>query len=417
MQIFAEKSGKYCQKLLESTMKIANRLKQIEPFHVMDLLGRAKAMQNEGRDVIHLEVGEPDFHTPKDVIQAGIQALQMGQTHYTPATGLPELKQAIADFYLQRYGEVVDPNRIIITPGASGALQLVASLLTNPGETMLLTDPGYPCNRHFLANVNADGILVPTKAQDDFHLTPKQVEEYWQDKTIGALVASPSNPTGSIMSQSHLHQLHQAIQAKQGILLVDEIYHGLTYDDAKPHSAVNYGDDVFVVNSFSKYFAMTGWRLGWLVAPPWAIESLDKLAQNLFLAPNTPAQYAALASFEPQVIEELESRKAMFAQRLDYLLPQLEQLGFKVPAKPSGAFYIYADISGLDHPYNNDSMNFCLALLQEQGLAITPGIDFGHEQGHHFVRFAYTCDIPMLEKAIARLRRYLQSHKEKKTIL
>ena len=397
-------------------MKIANRLKQIEPFHVMDLLGRAKAMQKEGRDVIHLEVGEPDFHTPKEVIGAGIQALEQGKTHYTPATGLPELKQAIAEFYRQRYNEVVDPRRIIITPGASGALQLVASLVTNPGETMLLTDPGYPCNRHFLANVNADGILVPTQAQDDFHLTPDQVAEYWQENTIGALVASPSNPTGSIMSEDQLHQLHGSIQAKQGILLVDEVYHGLTYDEAKPHSAVNYGDDVFVINSFSKYFAMTGWRLGWLVAPHWAIESLDKLAQNLFLAPNTPAQYAALASFNPQVIDELESRKAMFAERLHYLLPQLEQLGFEIPAKPAGAFYIYADISGLDHPYNNDSMKFCLELLEEQGLAITPGIDFGHKQGHHFVRFAYTCDIPMLEKAIARLRIYLQSHTDKKTV-
>lgn len=398
-------------------MKIANRLKQIEPFHVMDLLGRAKAMQKEGRDVIHLEVGEPDFHTPQDVIQAGIQALEQGQTHYTPATGLPELKQAIASFYLQRYGEVVDPNRIVITPGASGALQLVASLLTNPGETMLLTDPGYPCNRHFLANVNADGILVPTQAQDDFHLTPNQVQEYWQDNTIGALVASPSNPTGSIMTQEQLRALHLSIQDKQGVLLVDEIYHGLTYNDARPHSAVNYGDDVFVINSFSKYFAMTGWRLGWLVAPLWAIASLDKLAQNLFLAPNTPAQYAALASFKPQVIDELESRKEIFAARLDYLLPQLKQLGFKVPAKPQGAFYIYADISALDHPYKNDSMRFCLELLQEQALAITPGIDFGHKQGHHFVRFAYTCDIPMLEKAIERLRIYLQTHKDKKTAL
>ncbi|MFY0641573.1 MAG: pyridoxal phosphate-dependent aminotransferase [Bermanella sp.] len=398
-------------------MKIANRLKQIEPFHVMDLLGRAKAMQNEGRDVIHLEVGEPDFHTPQDVIQAGIQALRQGQTHYTPATGLPELKQAIASFYLQRYDEVVDPTRIVITPGASGALQLVASLLTNPGETMLLTDPGYPCNRHFLANVNADGILVPTQAQDDFHLTPNQVQEYWQDNTIGALVASPSNPTGSIMTQEQLRALHSSIQDKQGVLLVDEIYHGLTYNDARPHSAVNYGDDVFVINSFSKYFAMTGWRLGWLVAPPWAIASLDKLAQNLFLAPNTPAQYAALASFQPQVIDELESRKEIFAARLDYLLPQLEQLGFKIPAKPAGAFYIYADISALDHPYKNDSMKFCLELLEEQGLAITPGIDFGHKQGHHFVRFAYTCDIPMLEKAIERLRIYLQTHQDKKTSL
>ncbi|MFT5593363.1 MAG: aspartate/methionine/tyrosine aminotransferase [Oceanicoccus sp.] len=409
MQIFAEKSGEYRKKLMESTMKIAKRLNQIEPFHVMDLLGKAKAMQNKGRDVIHLEVGEPDFATPKAVVQAGIQALEQGQTHYTAATGLPELKQAISDFYLERYSEEVAPERIVITPGASGALQLLVSLLTNPGENVLLTDPGYPCNRHFLANVNADGVLVPTKAEDGFHLTAQQVGEYWQENTVGALVATPSNPTGSVMSHEQLSALHQAVRDKQGVLLVDEIYHGLTFDNKKPHSAVNYGDDVFVINSFSKYFAMTGWRLGWLVAPKWAVPSLDKLAQNLFLAPSTPAQYAALASFQPDVILELEARKATFAERLQYLLPQLEQLGFIIPAQPGGAFYIYADISGLDHRHNQNSMQFCLDLLEQTGVAITPGIDFGRQQGHHFVRFAYTSDIPVLEQAIARLRDFIQN--------
>ena len=394
-------------------MKLAQRLSQIEPFHVMDLLAKAKAMQNQGRDVIHLEVGEPDFPSPQAVVQAGIQALQSGLTHYTGATGLPELKQRIADFYLQRYGESVDPGRIVITPGASGALQLVASLLTNPGENLLLTDPGYPCNRHFLSNVNADGILVPTLAEDDFHLTPSQVDEYWQHDTIGALVASPSNPTGSVMSRDQLKALHEAIRSKEGILLVDEIYHGLIYGEVEHHSAVNFGEDVFVINSFSKYFAMTGWRLGWLVAPEWAVPSLDKLAQNLFLAPNTPAQHAALAVFEPEVIEELEGRKEVFAQRLNYLLPQLKQLGFSIPAQPSGAFYIYADISGLDHPHKENSMQLCLDLLEQTGLAITPGIDFGHSQGHHFVRFAYTHDIPVLEQAVARLRVFLQTTSSK----
>lgn len=394
-------------------MKLAQRLSQIEPFHVMDLLAKAKAMQNQGRDVIHLEVGEPDFPSQQAVVQAGIQALQSGLTHYTGATGLPELKQRIADFYLQRYGESVDPGRIVITPGASGALQLVASLLTNPGENLLLTDPGYPCNRHFLANVNADGILVPTLAEDDFHLTPSHVDEYWQHDTIGALVASPSNPTGSVMSRDQLKALHEAIRSKEGILLVDEIYHGLIYGEAEHHSAVNFGEDVFVINSFSKYFAMTGWRLGWLVAPEWAVPSLDKLAQNLFLAPNTPAQHAALAVFEPEVIEELEGRKEVFAQRLNYLLPQLKQLGFIIPAQPSGAFYIYADISGLDHPHKENSMQLCLDLLEQTGLAITPGIDFGHSQGHHFVRFAYTHDIPVLEQAVARLRVFLQTTSSK----
>ena len=391
-------------------MKLAKRLNLIEPFHVMDLLAKAQAMQNQGRDVIHLEVGEPDFTAPQAVVEAGIQALKGGQTHYTGATGLPELKQKIADFYQQRYHEQVEPERIVITPGASGALQLITSLIMEPNETLLLTDPGYPCNRHFLANIHSDGILVPTLAEDDFHLTPEQVEQYWQDNTVGALVATPSNPTGAVMSKGQLSALYQAVKSKSGILLVDEIYHGLVYDDRAPHSAVNYGDDVFVINSFSKYFAMTGWRLGWLVAPKWAIQGIDKLAQNLFLAPSTPAQYAALKAFDEAVIDELEYRKHAFSERLNYLLPQLERLGFNIPAKPNGAFYIYADISGLKHKYNQDSMAFCLDLLDKKALAITPGIDFGHEQGHHFVRFAYTCDVTILEQAIKRLTEYIQEN-------
>lgn len=395
-------------------MKQAIRLKNIEPFHVMDLLAKAQSMQASGRDIIHLEVGEPDFKTPQPVINAGVNALQAGQTHYTAATGLPALKSAIAQFYLSRYGKAVDPDQIIITPGASGALQLICSLLINPNENLLLTDPGYPCNRHFLANLNADGIMVSTQQQDDFHLTPELVEKYWQqdadNQTVGALVASPANPTGCLMNETQLTQLHQAIRQKQGILIVDEIYHGLTYgSDAT--TAVGLGDDVFVINSFSKYFAMTGWRLGWLVAPQWAIKDLDKLAQNLFLAPSTPAQYAALAAFETPTIDILESRREEFAARLAYLLPALEQLGFKVPAKPNGAFYIYADIRGLAHEHNQNSMQFCLDLLEQEGVAITPGIDFSHQHGEYFVRFAYTQSVAVLTDAVARIAHFLKVNK------
>lgn len=395
-------------------MKQAIRLQKIEPFHVMDLLAKAQSMQAQGRDVIHLEVGEPDFDSPPGVINAGIAALQAGQTHYTGATGLPQLKVAIANFYLSRYGKTVNPDQIIITPGASGALQLICSLLINPNENLLLTDPGYPCNRHFLANINADGIMVPTQQQDDFHLTPELVEQYWQqdpaNQTVGALVASPANPTGCLMSETQLSNLQQTIRQKQGILIVDEIYHGLTYGcDAA--TAVGLGDDVFVINSFSKYFAMTGWRLGWLVAPKWAIKDLDKLAQNLFLAPSTPAQYAALAAFDLPTIEVLETRRKEFAARLAYLLPALEQLGFKVPAKPNGAFYIYADIRGLAHVHNQNSMQFCLDLLEQEGVAITPGIDFSLQHGQHFVRFAYTQSVAVLKDAVARIEHFLKVNK------
>lgn len=389
-------------------MKLAKRLKNIAPFHVMDLLAKAKQMQAEGRDIIHLEVGEPDFSSPKAAIDAGIAALKQGNTHYTAATGLPELRQAISDFYLSRYKKQVSSEQIMITPGASGALQLISSLLVDAGENLLLTDPGYPCNRHFLANINGDGILVPTEAEQGFHLTPTLTKENWNDATIGALVASPSNPTGAIMSKQQIQALHKVVTDQQGCLIVDEIYHGLTYGcDAE--TAVDLADNVFVINSFSKYFAMTGWRLGWLVAPEWAMKDLNKLAQNLFLAPSTPAQYAALALFEPDCIAELEARRGQFASRLNYLLPALENLGFVVPVKPQGAFYIYADISGLKHALSNDSMAFCLKLLEQTGVAITPGIDFGHQQGHHFVRFAYTADIPVLTDAVNRIATFLKS--------
>jgi aspartate/methionine/tyrosine aminotransferase len=234
-------------------MKLAKRLKNIAPFHVMDLLAKAKQMQAEGRDIIHLEVGEPDFSSPEAVIDAGIKALQQGKTHYTAATGLPELKRAVSQFYADRYGQVVASEQIIITPGASGALQLIASLLVDPGENLLLSDPGYPCNRHFLANINGRGSLVPTLAEEGFHLTAERASSYWQDSTIGALVASPANPTGAVMSMQQLRDLHQVVDKRSGYLIVDEIYHGLTYG-CEAETAVNLGENVFVINRFSKYF-------------------------------------------------------------------------------------------------------------------------------------------------------------------
>lgn len=388
-------------------MKLADRLQHIAPFHVMDLLAKAKQMQAQGRDVIHLEVGEPDFSTPEPIVEAGIQALKQSKTHYTPATGIPELKRAISQFYEMRYGKHVNPDQIVITPGASGALQLVTAALANPNENLLLADPGYPCNRHFMELIHAKGKLVPTTARDHFQLNGQHIEQYWDAQTLGALVASPTNPTGAVMTQAELADLHQAVKRKHGLLIVDEIYHGLTYESDEPAATavdwVNDGD-VFVINSFSKYFGMTGWRLGWIVAPQWALGGLDKLAQNLFLAPPTPAQYAALAAFETETLSILEARKQEFAERRAYLLPALKALGFEVPAEPSGAFYIYCDVS----KFTQDSMAFCLELLEKEAVAVTPGIDFGDHDGNRFIRFAYTTDVPRLKEAVQRIKRYLE---------
>ncbi len=388
-------------------MKLAQRLNKIAPFHVMDLLAKAKHMQSLGRDVIHLEVGEPDFSTVEPIVQAGVKALQEGATHYTAATGLPELKRAIAQFYRQRYDAEVAAERIVITPGASGALQLVTALLADEGENLLLADPGYPCNRHFLRLVGADGLLVPTQAEDGFQLTPENVQAHWSPSTIGALVASPANPTGTVLSEEELHALHQHISDRDGVLIVDEIYHGLTYD-TEAATAVELGENVFVINSFSKYFGMTGWRLGWVVAPQWAVPELDKLAQNVFLAPSTIAQHAALAALEPDTLHLLEQRRQVFTERRDYLLPALKSLGFHIPAQPQGAFYIYCDISGICGSEQCDSMAFCLELLEQEGVAITPGIDFGEQNAQQFVRFAYTADVERLQEAVKRIQRFVE---------
>lgn len=388
-------------------MKLANRLEKIAPFHVMDLLAKAKSMSAAGRDIIHLEVGEPDFSSPEAVIQGAKQALDAGYTHYTAALGLPELRQAISQYYDDRYGETVSANRIVITSGASGALQLAVSALVNEGENLLLTDPGYPCNQHFLANIGAYGKAIKTHPENGFHMTPLDVQTHWDEHTRGVLVASPANPTGNLMDPLLMAELHDRVVEQGGVFIMDEIYHGLTYgEDAV--TAVNLSDHVVVINSFSKYFGMTGWRLGWMVLPENMVSAVDKLAQNLFLAPSTPAQYGALAAFKPECIQELERRRQVFNERREYLLGAVSALGFDVEADPNGAFYLYANISRLNHVLAHDSMAFCLNLLEETGVAITPGIDFSNDRGHEYVRFAYTADIPVLKQAIQRIQQFLQ---------
>ncbi|MDT8387150.1 MAG: pyridoxal phosphate-dependent aminotransferase [Thiogranum sp.] len=379
----------------------ARRISAITPFHVMALLARARELEARGRSIIHMEIGEPDFITAQPIIDAGIQALQNGQTHYTPAVGMPALRHAIARDYSDRYGVSVDPQRIIITPGASGALQLLLALLVDPDSQVLMADPGYPCNRNFVLLYDGEPVSVPVSAADGYQLNAQLLERYWTDRTCCAMLASPSNPTGTLVSPPHLKALLAVVRERGGALLVDEIYHGLTYGE-EAGTALAHGEDVFVINSFSKYFGMTGWRLGWLVAPPECVESLDKLAQNLFLAAPTVAQHAALAAFEPQTRVILERRREEFRMRRDYLLPALRQLGFGIDVEPRGAFYLYADCSR----FTDDSFTFCRELLETAGVAITPGIDFGHFEADHHVRFAYTTSLPQLRDGVERIARF-----------
>jgi aspartate/methionine/tyrosine aminotransferase len=387
----------------------AKRLRDIEPFRVVEVLTRAKTLAAQGRDIVHLEAGEPDFSTARPVIEAAKAALDRGLTAYTPATGIPELREAISAWYAEQYDVAVAPERILITPGASGALLLVAALLLDPGKGLLMTDPGYPCNRHFLRLVEGEGQLVPVGPEDRYQLNAAKAEQHWRDNTSGILVASPANPTGSILTRDELTGLAALCKRKGGHLIVDEIYHGLVYGDSSTGPITGMGapsileitDQAFVINSFSKYFGMTGWRLGWLVAPEAAVPHLEKLAQNLFISMSTPAQYGALAGFSAEAQAIFGERRQEFGRRRDFLLGELRRLGFSIPYTPEGALYLYADVAHL----TDDSEKFCLDMLERHGIAITPGTDFGRFRAREHVRFAYTTGMARLEEAVRRFEK------------
>jgi aspartate/methionine/tyrosine aminotransferase len=378
----------------------------IQPFHVMKLLATAKSMEAAGRSIIHMEVGEPDFDTPEPIVNLGIEALRHQHMHYTAAVGNPQLRAAISQYYQQHLGVTIDPQRIIITPGASGALQLVLSVLINPGDDVLMADPGYPCNRNFVHLLAGNPVSVPVDESSQFQIQVDHLSAHWTNLTRALLLASPSNPTGTIIPPESMQSIIDYASQHQAAVIVDEIYQGLSYETA-PYTALQFSEDIFVINSFSKFFGMTGWRLGWIVAPPAYIEDLDKLAQNLYLAASTPAQQAALAAFTPETFAILEQRRQIYQQRRDFLLPALRQLGFKIPCEPEGAFYIYADCSEL----TDDSYAFCLDVLDQVGVAITPGIDFGHFRPERYVRFSYTTEMSQLKLGVERLQVYLNERK------
>lgn len=386
--------------------KKSSRAEDIRPFYVMDLLAHAKDLEAKGRSIIHLEVGEPDFSTAEPVIDAGIQSLRKLNTHYTPALGLPELRQSIAELYRRKFNIKIDARRIVVTPGASGALQLALSVLADPGDNVLLSDPGYPCNRNIAKVLGINGVTVPVGTDTHYQLSAEHVRKNWEKNTRAAMVSSPSNPTGTVMPAVQMNELIDAVDENGGYLIVDEIYQGLTYD-IKDNTALSLSDDVFVINSFSKYYGMTGWRLGWMVIPDNYVDAVDRIAQNLFLAPTTMSQYAALVAFEPETEEILQSRVDIFKQRRDYLVPALKNIGFKIPVEPQGAFYVYADCSAL----TQDSFSWTQDLLEAEGVAVTPGIDFGDFEANTHVRFAYTSPVEDLEIAINRIEHYIQQDK------
>ncbi len=384
---------------------LAPRMEGIQPFHVMALLGEARELERQGRDIIHLEVGEPDFNTPQPIIEAGIAALQQGDIHYTSSLGLASLREAIAGYYQQRFDVDIPASRVVVTPGASGALLLIIGILIGRNDAVMLADPGYPCNQNFVRFVDGQIQSVAVDEHTGYQLTAQLIEQHWRENTKAVLIASPANPTGTMVSAGEMVRISELVKAQGGYLIVDEIYQGLVYD-TEAATALQYAKDnqhLIIINSFSKYFQMTGWRLGWCIVPEHLLEACDHLAQNLFLAAPTTAQRAALAAFLPQTIEILEQRRRIFQQRRDFLYPLLLELGFKIAVKPQGAFYFYCDCSAL----TDDSMQFAHDLLHQSGVAITPGLDFGANHPERYVRLAYTRDIPVLQQAVERMAGFL----------
>lgn len=389
-------------------MKVAQRTEQIDPFYAMELTKHANEIEQqltpEQPPMIHLSLGEPDFTAPELVQQAAISAINAGTTKYTSALGLTPLRQKISDWYQQRFGLAIDPERIIVTAGASAALQLVCMALVEPGDEVLMPDPCYPCNRHFVSSVGGTATLIPTTAADRFQLTQAKVAEHWCPASRCVLIASPSNPTGTSIAASELSGINNFVKQQGGYTIVDELYLGLSYDESFGQSALALDDNIISINSFSKYFSMTGWRLGWMVVPQQLVATIEKLAQNFFICPSTIAQQAAIACFAPQSIAEYEQRRLAYLRRRDWFIPALNELGLTVPVVPDGAFYAWAncqqwcDAMGLA-----SSWEFAFELMQRCHIAVTPGRDFGAAGTENYVRFSTANSMENLQQAVARL--------------
>jgi aspartate/methionine/tyrosine aminotransferase len=379
-------------------MRTARRAAEIEPFEVMDVLSRAQALERAGRHVVHMEIGEPDFTAPAPVVEAGVKALRDGRTAYTATLGLSSLREAIAAHYQKKFSVKVDPGRIAITAGASGGLLCVTALYVDAGDEILVPDPGYPGYRHFVRAFEGTARTLPVSAKDDFQPTLEMVRAAWGPRTKGLLLGSPSNPTGTLISRAELGRIAAFIAEQRGVLMVDEIYQGLVYGMA-PWTAHGLPGDVVLINSFSKYFCMTGWRLGWVVLPQDALRGFEKLAQHLFISAPAAAQHAAESAFHPESIRILEQRRGEFAKRRDFLVPALKKAGLSIPAEPHGAFYVYADVG-------RDARAFARELLEKEAVAATPGADFGRNGTQRCVRFAYTRSMEDLEEAARRIARF-----------
>ena len=393
-------------------MRITQRAGRIEPFYVLEVAKAAaelaKTFVDTSRPMIFLNIGEPDFCAPPLVQKAAATAIAQGNTQYTQATGLPELREKISGWYASRFHVSVPASRIVLTAGASAALQLACLALIEAGDEILMPDPSYPCNRHFVSSAEGKAVLIPTTAEERFQLTRAKVEAAWRSNTRGVLLASPSNPTGTSIAPDELQGIAQYVASRDGITMVDEIYLGLSYETQFGHTALGMpgelGQNVISINSFSKYFNMTGWRLGWLVVPAALVPVIERIAQNLFICPSTIAQYAALACFEPESLAEYEHRRSQFKARRDFFIPELNRLGLTVPVMPDGAFYAYADCTKIAAQWGcSGSWEFAFELMKRAHVAVTPGRDFGHAEPEKFIRFSTASSMAQLKEVVVRL--------------
>lgn len=390
-------------------MPWATKLAGMRPFHVMEVLQRASELEAQGREIVHLEVGEPDFPTPEPVLAAAREALAQDLTRYTPALGIPELRAAVAAWYRRQYGVELDPRRVILTPGTSGAFVLAFSLLLNPGDRFAISDPGYPCYANMIRLLGGEAVHVPVGPEERYQLSVRALEPYLQRGRGGVLITSPSNPTGTLIDPGELAAVTERVEAAGGTVISDEIYHGVTYGE-RARSVLEFSQRAIVINGFSKFFAMTGWRLGWMIVPDDAVRQVEILSQNLFISAPTLSQYAALAAFACQ--EALERQVRSYDINRRFLLAELRRLGFLLPVEPTGAFYLYADVSViLKRTGHEDARLLARDLLERAGVAVTPGIDFGQHRCDQHLRFSYAADLERLREGVARIDAFLQSVK------
>ncbi|MBE2315780.1 aminotransferase class I/II-fold pyridoxal phosphate-dependent enzyme [Solirubrobacter sp. CPCC 204708] len=382
-------------------MKLSQRALEVEPFHALAFGQQAAALEAQGHHVVRLGIGEPDFGAPPAVREAMRAVMDGRPLPYTIPMGLPTLREAIAGFYKDRHAVNVDPARIIITSGASAGLLAVTAATTDPGDEVILADPSYPCNRAMVQSFGGTVVALPSTAETRYQLAAAAVEAAWTERTSAVMVASPSNPTGTSITNDELAAICNLARERGAWRIVDEIYLNLS-DDA-PQSVLSADPEAIVINSFSKYFGMTGWRLGWVVLPEVLVPAVEKLAMNYFLCASTPTQHAALAAFTPESLAVCEERRAELAARRALVLDGLERIGLPVPALPDGAFYVYFDVAGT----GLSAWEFCARALAEQHVALTPGTDFGSHTADTHVRLSYAASRDELREGLARLERFL----------